>query len=312
MSTPVRNIVVGVAPAAGEHPALDAALQLAAAVGATLHVVRAYEPFTALGAPLTPEYAAALVQASSPEAMRALLEEDVRARTDYAPLELCAAAGSAEAVLADYAERVRAELLVVGARRHGPVGRALLGGTAKALIREAEVPVLVVHEPFRHPLRRVLLSTDLSDLSALVHERALDLVEQLFPGAEPQVASVLVIGAAPALPAPLQGDVLGVADQELTRWLRSRRPRPYRLVGRVRKGEARGRIVAEARESRTDLLVLGTHARRGVRRLLAGSVAAGVVAAAQCNVLVIPALRPLRHPSDRPVRARRAPEPAAG
>lgn len=39
---------------------------------------------------------------------------------------------------------VKAELLIIGARRRSPVGKFLLGSVTQTLILEAEVPVLVV------------------------------------------------------------------------------------------------------------------------------------------------------------------------
>ena len=41
-------------------------------------------------------------------------------------------------------DKVGAEVLVIGARRRSPVGKALLGSMAQTLILEANVPVLVV------------------------------------------------------------------------------------------------------------------------------------------------------------------------
>ena len=41
-------------------------------------------------------------------------------------------------------DRLRPELLVLGARRRSPVGKALLGSVAQTIILEANVPVLVV------------------------------------------------------------------------------------------------------------------------------------------------------------------------
>ncbi|MBS0396934.1 MAG: universal stress protein [Proteobacteria bacterium] len=46
-------------------------------------------------------------------------------------------------------------------------------------------------------------------------------------------------------------------------------------------------IVAEAREWQADLIVLGTHGRRGLRRLALGSDAAAVVSGAEVPVLLV-------------------------
>jgi nucleotide-binding universal stress UspA family protein len=66
------------------------------------------------------------------------------------PYELHVAAGTADdlagAVL-DEADRVKASLLVIGARHRSPVGKAFLGSVSQRLILDADVPVLVVKPP---------------------------------------------------------------------------------------------------------------------------------------------------------------------
>lgn len=52
-------------------------------------------------------------------------------------------------------------------------------------------------------------------------------------------------------------------------------------------GPAAGAIVREARRQRADLIVLGTHGRRGVRRLVLGSDAEQVVRTASVPVLLV-------------------------
>ena len=52
-------------------------------------------------------------------------------------------------------------------------------------------------------------------------------------------------------------------------------------------GPAADRIVREARKQRADLIVLGTHGRRGVRRLVLGSDAEQVVRTASVPVLLV-------------------------
>jgi nucleotide-binding universal stress UspA family protein len=44
-------------------------------------------------------------------------------------------------------EGIDADLLVIGARRRSPVGKALLGSVTQTLILEADLPVLVVKSP---------------------------------------------------------------------------------------------------------------------------------------------------------------------
>ena len=48
------------------------------------------------------------------------------------------------ATILDLAEQAGADLLVIGARRRSPVGKALLGSVTQTLILDADIPVLVV------------------------------------------------------------------------------------------------------------------------------------------------------------------------
>jgi nucleotide-binding universal stress UspA family protein len=55
----------------------------------------------------------------------------------------------------------------------------------------------------------------------------------------------------------------------------------------LRTGDARDLIVRACEEVGADLIVMGTHGRRGVSRALLGSVAESVVRIAPCPVLTI-------------------------
>ncbi len=49
-------------------------------------------------------------------------------------------------------------------------------------------------------------------------------------------------------------------------------------------------IVQEAKEKAIDLIVMGTHGRTGLDRVILGSVAQNVIGASPCPVLVVPAV----------------------
>jgi nucleotide-binding universal stress UspA family protein len=56
---------------------------------------------------------------------------------------------------------------------------------------------------------------------------------------------------------------------------------------RVLQGDPREALVEAAKVEQADLLVVGSHGRTGVAKLLLGSVAAHVMAHAPCSVLVV-------------------------
>jgi nucleotide-binding universal stress UspA family protein len=55
----------------------------------------------------------------------------------------------------------------------------------------------------------------------------------------------------------------------------------------IEVGDARGQIEEIARKVGADLIVMGTHGRRGFRRLLLGSVAEAIVRVSPCPVLLV-------------------------
>ena len=60
-----------------------------------------------------------------------------------------------------------------------------------------------------------------------------------------------------------------------------------RAEGLVIEGRSYEAIVENAREKRVDLIVMGSHGRTGLERLLMGSVTERVVGNADCAVLIV-------------------------
>ena len=62
-------------------------------------------------------------------------------------LHLATAGPDLAAALLGLVDSIDADLLVIGARRRSPVGKALLGSVAQTVILEANLPILVVKAP---------------------------------------------------------------------------------------------------------------------------------------------------------------------
>jgi nucleotide-binding universal stress UspA family protein len=62
-------------------------------------------------------------------------------------LHLATAGPDLAGALLELVDSIGADLLVIGARRRSPVGKALLGSVAQTVILEANLPVLVVKAP---------------------------------------------------------------------------------------------------------------------------------------------------------------------
>ncbi|MGN6109674.1 MAG: universal stress protein [Kofleriaceae bacterium] len=139
--------------------------------------------------------------------------------------------------------------------------------------------------------KNILVPTDLSEAAEEALDYACELANRL--GATIHLLNVIGI---PALGVPELGVALTstmidslIADNQraLDGLADSRRDRAQ--IGEVllKTGDARDMIDQAAEELGADLIVMGTHGRRGVSRALLGSVAETVVRTAPCPVLTI-------------------------
>jgi nucleotide-binding universal stress UspA family protein len=76
-------------------------------------------------------------------------------------------------------------------------------------------------------------------------------------------------------------------DQKVLAGIRERLSLPASVQEFLPTGDPATEIVTAAREWPADLIVLGSHGRKGVSRLLIGSVAEAVTRRAPCPVLVV-------------------------
>ena len=141
--------------------------------------------------------------------------------------------------------------------------------------------------------RRILYASDFSAASRPAFRLALEL-------ARANRATLTVAHVYSAI-VPVMGEGVAIA-QVYDRWVAEvRRDAERRLQGLVAKARKSGvrvkglllegaphdRILRAARSTRADLIVLGTHGRTGLGRVILGSVAARVVALARCPVLTV-------------------------
>jgi len=66
-----------------------------------------------------------------------------------------------------------------------------------------------------------------------------------------------------------------------------------KVESRVLQGDARETLIEEAANEHADLLVVGSHGRTGLDKLVMGSVASYMVTHAPCSVLVVKAVLPM-------------------
>jgi nucleotide-binding universal stress UspA family protein len=87
--------------------------------------------------------------------------------------------------------------------------------------------------------------------------------------------------------ADIAGHILNSAQAALNDAIAARKARGVELTPVLKCGEPRGTILAVAKEVGADLVVMGTHGRRGLAHMLMGSVAEHVVRVSPLPVLTV-------------------------
>ena len=82
-------------------------------------------------------------------------------------------------------------------------------------------------------------------------------------------------------------DTRAALERDLRRVLTARRASDLKVKIVMRKGNVVQEILAQAKAGRADLVVIGSHGRGGVQRLVLGSVAEKVLRLATCPVLTV-------------------------
>jgi nucleotide-binding universal stress UspA family protein len=294
----------------GEH-ALPIAASLARRAGATLHLAHVHHAAAATPAGIAPLDASDL---HSRQDEQAYLADAARRVADKAPLDVKTAllAGGVVASLKDFATREAIALVVMSTHGRGVLGRFWLGSVADDLAHELACPLLLVrpHEgkPDLHReavLKSIVVPLDGAPLAERAVEPALEL-GKLF---DAQLTLVRVNEPVIQLNVGPMGEVGPLPlSREQANDLERREADTARdyldgLAAKLTAGGARVRthvvtqqrpaagILAEADATHADLIAIETHGRRGLARLLLGSVADKVVRRGAVPVLLHRAAR---------------------
>jgi len=147
----------------------------------------------------------------------------------------------------------------------------------------------------------IVVGIDFSDTGDLAFDNALQLANER-ENADVHVVFVEDELTTPRTPAAASGRssesdeilerVQKRATERLEAFTKKTQPRMKHIVAHVRRGAPAEHIVQLAAHLEADLIVVGTHGRRGIRRMLLGSVAEQVLRLARCPVFVV---RPKDH-----------------
>ena len=205
--------------------------------------------------------------------------------------------GFADTALADAGQDLGADLIIVGTHGRTGIRRWLLGSVSEKTVRLAGCSVLVVrgadeHHPTVGGFQRIVVGIDFSPHGDDALQAALDVAA---PGADVHVvhcwqAPGPELGVDTGDMAPYHdrvgAEMASYHEQLGQELMRKYGDAPVALRFEALHGSPAATLDDVAKSRHADLIVVGSHGRRGVRLLLLGSVAEATVRHAPCSVLV--------------------------
>jgi nucleotide-binding universal stress UspA family protein len=188
--------------------------------------------------------------------------------------------------IVDLAEAENCDLIIMGRRGLRPVEHMLVGRVTARVIGHSQRDVLVVPNGTTVGWNRIVFATDGSKFSAIAAERAIAFAKSY--GGDMLVLSVVDVPSEFYAEAPqavddlvrqAKGYVAAVKAQAEAAGVKTET-----FVGEADAYQAVNKL---AQDQHADMIIIGSHGRTGLRRLLMGSVAESVIGHAPCPVLVV-------------------------
>lgn len=276
--------------------------KLALPADSQVRLVYAIEPITTV-ALFAPSALLTITDAAEAEARAQVRATAKSLERDGIEISTVVGYGRAADVIIDECAAFGPDLIIIGSRGRGGIASNLLGSVSAEVVDRAPCPVLVAR---KETLERVVLAED-GSASAGAGARVL---AGIAPLAKLPVHVVSVVDVPfPIVLADPTGTSTAVeayrAYEASMPTLRAshaafarERAQALELLGmkatsEQREGDAAYELILAAQEHAADCIVVGTRGQTGLRRLVLGSVARGVLFHAPCSVLIAHAPKPL-------------------
>jgi nucleotide-binding universal stress UspA family protein len=155
----------------------------------------------------------------------------------------------------------------------------------------ATVVAILLLEARMSRIEQILVAVDFEQPSEHALAYAMDLAEALGAKVHVIIAYELPTASVPGEPAVITPEMVSrfieASQLALDKVCAAYRDRMVVLSSRVEEGYPREVILKVAREKHANLIVMGTHGRKGFARLLIGSVAEAVLRTAEVPVVTV-------------------------
>jgi len=208
--------------------------------------------------------------------------------------EIIIEVGPIESTTNKIAQRIGADLLILGIPRKGFLREMFVGTSAERIIRSTRMPVLQVVKGGDSEYNSLMLAADMSENSAnaikvcqnlgLFENRTVHVVYVFEDYAKGELLSAAEMGIATAI----QHESREKAKEELKEFLlKNNLNLPDEQI-HVREGFSVVTLCEAAQDINPDMVILGTHGRTGIKKLMLGSVAETMLVEIDRDMLCIP------------------------
>lgn len=197
--------------------------------------------------------------------------------------------------IAETAEAVSADVIVMGPHRRQALRDVFIGTTIERTIRRSQRPVIMANAVPAGRYDRILVATDLSDCSATAIAKArklgiFDHTETIVVHAFDAPAQSMMIRSSMTM--DQMKDYIAEEEEratgEVAEFLGKVELRPSRSIVQLIELSAPETIRDCVRKQKADLIVVGTHGRTGAAKFFLGSVAEEILRRSEVDVLVVP------------------------
>ncbi len=214
---------------------------------------------------------------------------------DKPPYRIEIVSGDPALAIASQAQERAVDLVVAGRHRRRVIADIFTGTTVERLLRQVDGPILIVNNPDQSPYRRVLIPVDFSDAStaairfaaAFLPNASLHLFHA-YKGPFQDYVVTLSLTFSREERAKFAGPIGEQAKHAMSKLIDSLKLAERQPIVTIMNGDALTLIEEELAKEKTDLVVMGTHARTGLAYALIGSVPEAVLKTGQCDMLIVP------------------------
>ena len=244
-----------------------------------------------------PEYetiAPQLLEKAEKAAWTTLEAVKVKAKTEGVECEISVHEGEESYhYISDAAVKNKSSMIVMGRRGKAGIKKLMMGSTTARVIGHAPCNVLVVPRAAQIAFKNIVVATDGSRYSAAAASEAIGIAKR-------NNSALTIISVVPAeLATPTDVDFampqlelmaekeMHVAEKNAKEIKEAAVKAGVTVQAFVMSGKPAEAIIETAKDKNADLIVVGSHGRTGLEKLLMGSVAERVIVLSNCAVLVV-------------------------